>query len=70
MTKSEIQLKAAEEMRFIMINSTFDQGSVKDILNKSKTKGAMTGEDSNSLREKAMKEIEYFTEYISGGFYS
>ena len=70
MTKQEIQLKAAEEMRFIMINSTFSNASAKDIINKSNSTGAITDADSNSFREKAMREMEYFTDYVTGGFYA
>ena len=33
MTKAEIQLKAAEEMRFVMINSSFNNALAKETIN-------------------------------------
>lgn len=33
MTKAEIQAKAAQEMRFIMVNSSFNTNSAKDAIN-------------------------------------
>lgn len=47
-------------MRFMMVNSTFNTTSAKDVINKTNSKAAMAGEDGNSFREKAMREMEYF----------
>lgn len=33
MTKAEIQAKTAQEMRFIMVNSSFNSNSAKDAIN-------------------------------------
>lgn len=47
MTKSEIQHKAAEEMRFIMINSSFNSRSAKDALNQANSKDAAEIKDQS-----------------------
>ena len=57
MTKSEIQLKAAEEMRFVLINSTFNNSLAKDAINKVDSKEAST---ATSFSERARREMQYF----------
>ena len=61
MTKAEIQLKAAEEMRFVLINSTFNNALAKDAINKVNSKEAMHGGNAaNSFSERALREMQYF----------
>ena len=67
MTKGEIQKKAAEEMRFIMVNSSFRSGKAKDAVRNANSKGTMEG--SRSFLDKAMDEVEHFSDYITGGIY-
>ena len=67
MTKGEIQKKAAEEMRFIMVNSSFRSGKAKDAVRNANSKGTMEG--STSFLDKAMDEVEHFSDYITGGIY-
>lgn len=67
MTKAEIQLKAAQEMRFVMVNSSFNPKSAKDAINEANSKGAQT---QTSFKDQAMREMQYFTDYVTGGFYA
>ena len=61
MTKAEIQLKTAEEMRFVLINSTFNNELAKEAINKVNSKEAMHGAyNANSFSEKARREMQYF----------
>ena len=70
MTKAEIQLKAAEEMRFVLINSTFNNALAKDAINKVNSKEAMHGGNAaTSFSERAKREMQYFQDYVTGGFY-
>ena len=52
-----------------MVNSSFKSKSAKDAVNEVNSKGASVG-GSDSFAEKAMREMEYFSEYVTGGLYS
>jgi len=55
-------------MRFIMVNSGFSSNKAKDAVNQANSKGAMEG-NGNSFYNTAMREMEYFSDYVTGGFY-
>ena len=70
MTRAEIQLKAAEQTRFIMINSTFSPKTAKDAIRQANSKDAKLAEKDGGFGDLIGRELQYFQEYITGGFYA
>lgn len=50
-----------------MVNSSFRSGKAKDAVRNANSKGAMEG--STSFYDKAMDELNHFSDYITGGIY-
>ena len=69
MTKAEIQLKAAEQTRFIMINSTFSPKTAKDAIRQANSRDAKLAE-KDGFMDLVGRELQYFQEYVTGGFYT
>ena len=53
----------------MMINSTFNISSAKDAINQANSKHTIEASAAGSFREKAMQELEYFSDFVTGGFY-
>ena len=50
-----------------MVNSSFRSGKAKDAVRNANSKGAMEG--SASFFDRAMDEVEHFSDYLTGGIY-
>ena len=62
-------MKAAEQTRFIMINSTFSPKTAKDAIRQANSRDAKLAE-KDGFMDLVGRELQYFQEYVTGGFYT
>ena len=52
-----------------MINSSFSSKSAVEAIRDASSKSAAESNENQSFKERAMQEIEYFHDYVTGGVY-